>query len=403
MKKFSIIVAETKNHGIGYQGTIPWDIPSDRQFFRKKTLHHTLLVGRVTFDSLPANRLPNRQLIVVSRQLPFPEALAQAYAQCNGGKVFVIGGAQLYNEAIQHPDCETVYVSYILENYQCDVFWNGVDERHFELVKQDGMYFKYKRRLHPEKQYLNIAHRIMAIGGERTDRTGVGTLSVFGERMEFQLDIDAFPLLTTKRVFWRGVVEEMLWFLRGSTSAKELSERGVHIWDGYGVDQLGPIYGNQWKRQLPTILEQLKSNPHSRRHIVSAWNVSELDQMILPPCHMMYQFFVDEKNNLSCQMYQRSADWAVGVPFNIASYALLTLMVAQVTGYQPGKLIMVFGDAHVYKNHLEPLQTQLQRNPYPFPKIRLNSQVTDLFAFTADDIQLEQYTSHPRIAMEFNV
>lgn len=410
MRKFTIIVAETRHHGIGCNNTIPWDIPQDRAYFKKKTLHQTIIMGRRTWESLPIRPLPGRQNIVVTSGTTISgvetaktldEALAMAEEE---RRIFVIGGAVLYNEAIRHASCRTVLVSKVPgDSYQCDTYWDGVPEDLYQCTKIKGMHWKYKARPHPERQYLTIAQRIIFEGCERPDRTGTGTLSLFGERMEFDLSRGAFPLLTTKRVFWKGVVEELLWFLRGCTSAKQLSQKGVTIWDHYGKDDLGPIYGAQWIRQLPQVLEQLKNCPNSRRHVVSAWNVSELDQMTLPPCHMVYQFYVDHEQRLSCQMYQRSADWALGVPFNIASYALLTLMVAQVTGYQPGRLVMVFGDTHLYLNHLEGMQTQLKRAPGPFPVVKLNEKVTNLWNFTAEDIVLEGYKPQNTIKFPFSV
>lgn len=409
MKKFTIIVAETRNHGIGRNQSIPWDIPQDRAYFKRKTQNQCVIMGRRTWESLPMKPLPRRRNIVITSQgvtgCETAKSLDEALQLVqNGQRVYVIGGAVLYNEAIRHPSCHTVLVSKVPDGpYQCDTHWNGVPQDLYQLTKIKGMHWKYKRRPHPEMQYLNIAQRILFDGCERTDRTGTGTLSVFGERMEFDLSRGGFPLLTTKRVFWKGVVEELLWFLRGCTSARQLSEKGVKIWDHYQRDDLGPIYGAQWIRQLPQVLEGLKSCPNSRRHVVSAWNVAELHKMTLPPCHMVYQFYVDHEQRLSCQMYQRSADWALGVPFNMASYALLTLMVAQVCGYEPGRLVMVFGDTHLYLNHLEGMREQVTRVPTAFPVVKLNKEVTNLWNFTSDDIVLEGYEPQKGIKFPFSV
>lgn len=402
---FSIIVAETRDHGIGCNGTIPWSIPEDVKYFRTKTLHQIVVMGRKTWESLPNRPLPHRHNIVVSyKDAGFPEALSQAQQLKPKKHIFVIGGAQLYNEAVAHPNCQTIYVTKVQDHYTCDTHWNGVpDDGTYELVKQRGIFFKYRRRPHQEHKYLNLAHRVLSLGFNRPDRTGTGTLSLFGEHMSFDLSRGEFPLLTTKFTWWKGIVKELLWFIRGSTSAKELSNEGVKIWDDYGVDDLGPIYGAQWKRQLPSILEAIRDNPYSRRHVVSAWNVAELDQMVLPPCHMMYQFYVDDKQRLSCHLYQRSADIGVGVPFNIASYSLLVLMVAQVSNLIPGTLYMSFGDAHIYKNHIEEMQEQLKRDPKTFPRVRLDPNIKDLFAFREEHIVLEEYQHHPRIKMAMNV
>lgn len=250
--------------------------------------------------------------------------------------------------------------------------------------------------------YSALVQRVLTTGCKRSDRTGTGTLSLFGEHMQFDLT-QGFPLLTTKRVWWKGVVEELLWFLRGSTSAAELAAKGVHIWDDYGRDDLGPIYGAQWKRQLPQLIQNIKDDPFSRRHVVSAWNVDELDQMVLPPCHMSFQFYVDDKGGLSCHMYQRSADIGVGVPFNIASYALLTHMVAQVCDLEPKMLYMSFGDAHIYYNHVEQLLEQVERKAMPLPTLVLDKSVRDLFDFESHHIKLEGYKHAGVLKMPMNV
>ncbi len=257
------------------------------------------------------------------------------------------------------------------------------------------------------KQYLDLMRHVLANGRERADRTGVGTLGVFGYQMRFNL-ADGFPAVTTKKLHFRSIIYELLWFLAGDTNIKYLNENGVTIWDEW-ADQhgdLGPVYGYQWRSwptadgraidQITSLLYQLKTNPHSRRHIVSAWNVADVDSMALPPCHCLFQFYVAD-GQLSCQLYQRSADIFLGVPFNIASYALLTLMVAQVTGYEPGEFIHTLGDAHLYQNHLEQARQQLTRQPYPLPQMRLNSDVTDLFNFRYEDFELIHYQCHPSI------
>lgn len=257
------------------------------------------------------------------------------------------------------------------------------------------------------KQYLDLMRHVLANGRERSDRTGVGTLGVFGYQMRFNL-ADGFPAVTTKKLHFRSIIYELLWFLTGDTNIKYLNENGVTIWDEW-ADQhgdLGPVYGYQWRSwptadgqaidQITSLLHQLKSNPHSRRHIVSAWNVADVDSMALPPCHCLFQFYVAD-GQLSCQLYQRSADIFLGVPFNIASYALLTLMVAQVTGYEPGEFIHTLGDAHLYQNHLAQARQQLTRQPYPLPQMRLNPDVTDLFDFHYEDFELIHYQCHPSI------
>jgi len=259
---------------------------------------------------------------------------------------------------------------------------------------------------HPERQYLNLLADILENGVQRGDRTGVGTLGVFGRQMRFDLS-QGFPLLTTKKLHRKSIILELLWFLRGDTNVRWLQERGVSIWDEWAdpTGELGPVYGKQWRSwaapdgrvidQIAQVVEALKTNPNSRRHIVSAWNPAEVEDMALPPCHCLFQFFVGD-GKLSCQLYQRSADVFLGVPFNIASYALLTLMMAKVTGLQPGEFVHTLGDAHLYLNHLDQAKLQLSREPLPLPQLHIAAK-DDLFAFEFEDFQLEGYRAHPSI------
>ncbi len=266
------------------------------------------------------------------------------------------------------------------------------------------------------RQYLDLMRLVMQHGTRKDDRTGTGTLSVFGHQMRFDL-AQGFPLLTTKKIHTRSIIHELLWFLRGDTNIRYLKEHGVSIWDEWANENgdLGPVYGSQWRSwpapdgrridQISQVVRDIRQNPDSRRLIVSAWNVAEIERMALPPCHLLFQFYVAPDKNapgqapgrLSCQLYQRSADIFLGVPFNIASYALLTLMVAQVTGLKPGEFIHTLGDAHLYLNHLEQVQTQLAREPRPLPSMRLNPEKTSLFDFNFDDFELLNYDPHPSI------
>lgn len=257
------------------------------------------------------------------------------------------------------------------------------------------------------KQYLDLMRRVRDTGVFKNDRTGTGTYSVFGHQMRFDLAA-GFPLVTTKKMFVKGIVHELLWFLQGSTNVGYLQEHGVHIWDEWADEHgdLGPVYGSQWRSwpapdggtidQIARLVHDIRNNPDSRRLIVSAWNVAEVDRMALPPCHTLFQFYVAE-GRLSCQLYQRSADVFLGVPFNIASYALLTLMVAQVCDLEPGEFVHTFGDAHLYANHLEQADRQLERMPLPLPTMRLNPEVRDIFGFRFEDFSLEGYQSHAGI------
>jgi len=257
------------------------------------------------------------------------------------------------------------------------------------------------------RQYHELMERILAEGAEKRDRTGTGTLSVFGHQMRFDL-ADGFPLITTKKLHVKSIVHELLWFLAGDTNVKYLNQHGVKIWDEW-ADQngdLGPVYGRQWRSwpgpggaaidQIADVVAAIRRSPDSRRLIVTAWNPAEVEQMALPPCHCLFQFYVAQ-GRLSCQLYQRSADVFLGVPFNIASYALLTLMMAQVTGLDPGEFVHTFGDAHLYLNHIEQARLQLARPPRPLPRVALNPAVGDLFAFRYEDVTLEGYDPHPHI------
>ncbi|MCX2739286.1 thymidylate synthase [Pontibacter anaerobius] len=257
------------------------------------------------------------------------------------------------------------------------------------------------------KQYLDLMQHILDTGVRKEDRTGTGTLSVFGYQMRFDLQ-QGFPLVTTKKVHLRSIIHELLWFLKGDTNIKYLKENGVSIWDEWADENgdLGPVYGSQWRNwptpdgrhidQITQVVNQLKNNPDSRRIIVSAWNVAEIEHMKLPPCHAFFQFYVAE-GKLSCQLYQRSADVFLGVPFNIASYALLVLMMAQVTGLEPGEFIWTGGDTHLYLNHLEQAQLQLTREPRELPQMKLNPDVQDIFGFKFEDFELVNYNPHPGI------
>ena len=257
------------------------------------------------------------------------------------------------------------------------------------------------------QQYLDLMRHVLTAGVQKEDRTGTGTLSIFGYQMRFNLS-DGFPLLTTKKMHLKSIIYELLWFLRGDTNIKYLNDHGVSIWDEWADEagNLGPVYGHQWRSwptpqnesidQISQVIEQIKTAPDSRRLLVSAWNVADINAMKLPPCHCLFQFYVAE-GKLSCQLYQRSADIFLGVPFNIASYALLTMMFAQACGLQAGEFIHTLGDAHLYLNHLEQTRLQLSRRPYPPPQMRLNPDVDSIFDFRYEDFTLENYVCHPRI------
>jgi thymidylate synthase len=263
------------------------------------------------------------------------------------------------------------------------------------------------------RQYLDLLDHVLRNGVEKSDRTGTGTISVFGYQMRFSLG-EGFPVLTTKKLHLRSIIHELLWFLKGETNVRYLHDNQVTIWDEWADENgdLGHIYGYQWRSwptvegrsidQIADVVQSIKANPDSRRHIVSAWNVGELDKMALPPCHLMFQFYV-AGGKLSCQLYQRSCDIFLGVPFNITSYALLTMMMAQVTGLQPGDFIHTLGDAHIYLNHIEQVKLQLTREPYPLPQMKINPERTSIFDFVFEDFQLVNYQAHPHIKGEISV
>ncbi|CAN1505272.1 ThyA Thymidylate synthase [Caulobacteraceae bacterium] len=267
---------------------------------------------------------------------------------------------------------------------------------------------------HADRVYQALLADILENGQKREDRTGTGTLGVFGRQMRFDL-ADTFPLLTTKKLHTRSIIIELLWFLRGETNIAWLKENGCSIWDEWAdaEGELGPVYGKQWRSwaapdgrsidQISQLVAGLKSNPWSRRHVISAWNPADVDDMALPPCHCLFQFHVSTDGKLSCQLYQRSADVFLGVPFNIASYALLTLMMAQVTGLKPGTFVHTLGDAHLYLNHLDQARLQISREPLALPRMKLNPDVQDLFAFNYGDFKLEGYQAHPSIKADIAV
>ncbi|XP_028061160.1 bifunctional dihydrofolate reductase-thymidylate synthase-like isoform X1 [Camellia sinensis] len=442
--------------------------------------------------------LPGRLNVVLTRSGSFDIATAENVVICGSigsalellaaspyclsiEKVFVIGGGQILREALNAPGCDAIHITEIETNIECDTFIPAVDMSvflpwysSFPLVENNIRYsfttyvrvknitieplsqanglksdnslnfdkFEVKKfsflpkmifEKHEEYLYLRLVQDIISDGTSKDDRTGTGTLSKFGCQMRFNLR-KSFPLLTTKKVFWRGVVEELLWFISGSTNAKVLQGKGIHIWDGNAsrdyldsiglVDReegdLGPVYGFQWRHfgarytnmhadytglgfdQLSDVIDKIKNKPDDRRIILSAWNPSDLKLMALPPCHMFAQFYV-ANGELSCQMYQRSADMGLGVPFNIASYSLLTFMIAHVCDLVPGDFVHVIGDAHVYRTHVRPLQEQLQKLPKPFPILKINPEKKDIDSFVADDFKLMCYDPHQKIEMKMAV
>ncbi len=485
MASYSIIAAIDEDRGLGLEGKIPWDMPEDLSFFRTQTSGGVVIMGRKTWESLPAEHRPlkDRKNIVVSRTLTklkgakvYP-SFKKALDNCkNQYSIFVIGGAEIYAEALRSPFCRQLMITEIPRKYGCDVHFPEIPSHFQQEREQEKEYHEktsnekievkvrwYTRSINgfDENQYLRGLMRILSEKNIHDDRTGVGVYSSYGMVMRYDLR-KTFPLLTTKRVFWRGVVEELLFFLRGQTDTKILEEKKVNIWQKntrqefldklslpYEEGDMGPMYGFQWRHwgaeyrgcdqsyrgqgvdQLAELIQRLKTDPYSRRHVLSAWNVSDLKKMVLNPCHVMVQFDVVEKEEivekeesdkgkekaeeeepetikyyeLSCQMIQRSADMACGVPFNIASYALLTRLIAEVCGYRPGFFYYTIGNAHIYKNHLDGINEQVQRPAMPPPKLHIRKKlqtVEDLEELTFEDFELEDYCPYPSISFEMN-
>ncbi|KMZ60393.1 Thymidylate synthase, Dihydrofolate reductase [Zostera marina] len=493
-----VVAATTGDMGIGKDGKLPWKLPSDLKFFKEITMStsdsskkNAVIMGRKTWESLPSHFRPlaGRLNVVLTRSQSFDiaamenvvtsgsirsalELLAASPYCLSIERVFVIGGGEVFRETLNDPGCDAIHVTDIeMDKIGCDTFIPGINfsvfrpwyssfpsvennirysfvsyvrvqngEETTDILNNSKLEVKsfsclpkliFKR--HEEFIYLQLVEDIISNGVLRNDRTGTGTVSKFGCQMRFNLR-KSFPLLTTKRVFWRGVVEELLWFISGSTNAKVLRDKNINIWadnasrdylDRIGLTDreegdLGPIYGFQWRHfgakytdmhadytgkgfdQLLDVIDKIKNNPNDRRIILSAWNPSDLKLMALPPCHMFAQFYV-ANGELSCQMNQRSADMGLGVPFNIASYSLLTCMIAQVCDLVPGDLVHVLGDAHVYTNHIKPLETQLEKHPKPFPILKINPLKKDIDSFMEADFELIGYDPHHKIEMKMAV
>nr|CAD1842849.1 unnamed protein product [Ananas comosus var. bracteatus] len=493
-RNYQVVVAATRDLGIGKDGKLPWKLPSDLKYFKEVTVStldpskkNAVIMGRKTWESIPLQYrpLPGRLNIILTRSGSFDIATLQNVICCASlssalellsstpyslsiEKVFVIGGGQVLRDALNAPECEAIHLTDIETSFDCDTFIPSIDFSVFQpwyssipTVENNIRYsfvtyvrvrssapdklhasngceptennshkdqfevekFSFLPKViferHEEYMYLKLVQDIIENGATKNDRTGTGTLSKFGCQMRFNLR-RSFPLLTTKRIFWRGVVEELLWFISGSTNAKVLQDKGIYIWDGNASREyldsaglahreegdLGPIYGFQWRHfgaeyidmhadytgkgfdQLLDVIDKIKNNPNDRRIILSAWNPSDLKKMALPPATCLHKLFYVEKGELSCQMYQRSADMGLGVPFNIASYSLLTCIIAQVCGLSPGDFVHVIGDAHVYRTHVRPLEEQIQKQPKPFPILKINPLKNDIDSFVASDFKL---------------
>lgn len=477
-RTFSLIAAVTHNMGLGYRNQLPWrKFPVDMKWFRQQTTDQTVIMGRQTWESMNSRPLPNRHNIVLSRRadqlksdqenVKFMTSLDQALTNISTEKAFVIGGSQLYQEAINHPDCQSLMITHTNIKLPADVFFPRISQDHFlvkevhkkgikgkltpvdaeEPIEVGYQMIEYERTqpyTHPstiylgEGGYLQALRDIIKYGEERVDRTGVGTKALFGLQFRYNL-LRGYPLLTTKKMFTKGIMGELLWFLNGQTDNQVLRDQGIHIWDGNStrefLDQrgltdfpewdIGPSYGFQFRHagakyqdchtkyfeqtdgrfdQVLYVLEQLKNNPHGRRAIINLWNPTDLNQMALPPCLFMYQFWVSEGKYLHCSLYQRSGDMGLGVPFNIASASLLMNILGKLTNLIPRELVHHIGDAHIYSDHLEPLERQIKRTPGPFPILKVedrNQQTVEDFKLS--DFTIEGYHSYPGIKMKMAV
>ena len=454
---FKFIIATDAHYGISKAGHIPWSLPEDLHHFRHRTMGQRVIMGRKTWDSLPRRPLPGRTNIVLTSD---PTQLIDFdkvdYIVRNHDELrilmeddqdnYCIGGASLLDYMNRHFRCTDIFWTKHRESYDCDLsikstlfamLEHGYLRSITEIPNASIRHYIIDHHRHAELQYLDLVADVIQHGESRLDRTGVGTVSRLGAQMRFDLR-RGFPLLTTKKTFFRGIVKELLWFLRGSTNATELQQDGVHIWDGNTSRQFlddhgftdretgdgGPIYGFNFRHfgaeyqtchtdyngrgfdQVANVLHLIRTDPHSRRMLINLWNPAQLDQVVLPACHVLYQFYVSGPNNeyLSCSMYQRSGDLGLGVPFNIASASLMTHLFATLTGKIAKEFVHTIGDSHVYSNHITALEEQLHRRPIAFPQLRIcqrdQQQVED---FRYEDFILESYESHDPIRMNMAV
>ena len=452
--QFQCIVAVANHNIIGYQNKLPWNYPEDLKYFKNITSNgnNVLIMGRKTFESLP--HLKNRDIIVLSKSLllnnnnniqifPNCEMIISYLKLKNYENHFIIGGSSIFEHFLSNNLISTLYYTKINKDYEGDVIFPNISLKNFYIHSYQKSpshseieYFIYKKNnsLYNETQYLNLVQNVMKNGTETLDRTNIGTLSCFGESMKFDLQY-GFPLLTSKKMFIKGIIEELLWFLSGNTNSKILENKGVNIWkkntsreflDSLGFYNRsegdgGPIYGFQFRHsganyidcytdytnqgidQLKNVIHLIKTQPSSRRILINLWDVTKINKMVLPPCHMIYHFKV-EKDKLSCILYQRSGDLGLGIPFNIASASLLLSIISKLTNLKPGILTHFIGDAHIYKNHIEPLKKQLKNNLYPFPKLEIKNRGQEKIEhFTFDDFIIQGYQSNPKISMEMAV
>ena len=455
-----IIAATDSKNGIGRNNSLPWNFLKEMCYFKKITSktkdtqkQNAVIMGRKTWESIPKKFRPlkNRLNVVVSssninHDCVFPnveKALTFVNNKRDIEKTFFIGGQSIYKEILNKNLYDGIYLTKIHKIYDCDTFFPELNYSHLKektnfITEENNTSIEYKFfekiKNSEENEYLKLIEEIIYKGDKKPDRTGTCTRNLFGKSLRFDLSNGTIPLLTTKKVFWRGVAEELLWFISGCTNANKLKEKGIHIWDGNSSrnylnslglkhreeGDLGPVYGHLWRHfgadyknmhtnyenkgvdQLKNAIDLIKNNPNSRRIVVTAWNPSVFKEIVLPACHMIFQFYVSN-GKLSCQMYQRSADIGLGVPFNIASYSLLTHLIAHCTGLEPGEFIHVLGDAHVYENHIDPLKEQLTREPRKFPTLKINTNNKNIDKFKYEDFEILNYNPHKNIKMKMAV
>lgn len=458
MTKISIIVAyEKESRGIGYEGRIPWKAPDDLKHFARTTRgngNNAIVMGRVTWDSLDNIPLPGRINIVITRshfQVPEGVLLFNEIDKCiydissknDIDELFVIGGSQIYEEFLKRNVVSSVYATDIStrgEKYTYDRFFPQLtgfklDDKWGYDIPPSCFFKRFFRCNNEEDQYLEMCSDILNRGNIKDDRTGTGTLSLFGKSMRFSLKDGNLPLLTTKKVFLRGIMEELFFFISGKTDSKILEEKGVNIWKGntsrefldkHGfhsrdIGSIGAGYSHQWRHagadyngcnedytgkgvdQLQNCIDLINNNPDSRRIILNSWNVTQLDDMSLPPCHVMCQFYCSGDRKLSLSMYQRSGDVFLGVPYNIASYSILLHMICHITNRVPDEFVYFIGDAHIYKNHVDAVKKQLERSPRGFPTIDITRKVDSIDDFKYEDFKLTGYFPCPSIKAEMAI
>ena len=443
----NIIVAVCKkNNGIGFENKIPWYLNEELKYFKKISTsgkNNVIIMGRNTWDSLPKKPLFNRvNAVITSRDLDNNiltyKSLSEVYQTYKSyDNIMIIGGERLYQEALLHPEINKVYVTEIYQEYECDRFFPKLDNTFkltsiSEFKQEEGIYYRHKVYQkngneivnHEELNYLKLLRKIVE-QGERVQSRNAITYRIFSNVLTYDLN-DTLPILTTKRVYWKGILEEMLWFISGSTNSNQLSDKNVKIWEPnssrefldsrglqhYEVGDIGPTYGFNFRNfgaeykgmketyqgfdQIKYLINEIKTNPTSRRLIIDLWNPCDFDKTALPPCVFMYQFFVTQ-GKLSCQLYQRSADSFPANHWNTTSCSLFIHMIAHVCGLQPDKLIHITGDTHIYEDHLEQVKEQLERNPKPFPKLNIKRTVENIEDFVAEDFELIDYTPEKTI------